>query len=77
MRIIIALLLMALMLTAVSCDSPTDSSVKHLKKVAVQELFYSYGWNAYDGMTIKYVDSLYGVGDTIILNAVHYVVRKD
>lgn len=77
MRIIIALLLMALVLVAASCGTEGSSVPRSKKLVAVKELFYSYGWNSYEGMTSKYVDTLYGVGDTVILLSTHYVICRD
>lgn len=76
-RLFIAL---ALGIALVSCGTRPEPKASNRKKVAVQRVFYSThdGYRPLDSvLTIKYVDTLYGVGDIVQLGDATYRIAKD
>jgi hypothetical protein len=67
-------------LALISCTSQSGQRLKSLKKVAVQEVFQSSDytkWYTLNDIEVKWVDTLYHLNDTVVIDSKYYVIRRD
>jgi hypothetical protein len=67
-------------LSLISCTSKSGQRLKSLKKVAVQEIFLTSDdltWVAFHDVQVKWVDTMYHLRDTVVIDSKYYVIRRD